>query len=187
MDGINGITACYSLSVGGLLMLINNNIHFINQELLAYVMLSILVFAFFNFRNVAKCFAGDVGSVAIAYILLFALGALILRTGNLIYMLLLSVYGIDAVWTIIRRLFLHENIFKPHRSHLYQILANEVGVNKLIISFSYGLIQFGVGYLVILFSVKSINYQLSFSLILLIVMSIAYLLVKRNLIKNYLK
>src|SRR5690606_22249519 len=100
MDGINGITASYSLAVGGLLMWVNSTIGFVDQNLLIYTMLSLLVFAIFNFRPKAKCFAGDVGSVAIAYILLFALGALILKTGQLLYILFLAVYGIDAVWTI---------------------------------------------------------------------------------------
>src|SRR5690606_8354833 len=76
MDGINGITACYSLAIGGLLMIVNLNISFVDQRLIAYSMIGVLVFAFFNFRTKAKTFAGDVGSVSIAYILLFCLGAL---------------------------------------------------------------------------------------------------------------
>ncbi|KKX46802.1 hypothetical protein L950_0229945, partial [Sphingobacterium sp. IITKGP-BTPF85] len=48
MDGINGITACYSLAVGGLLMLVNYEKAFIAQDLLAYTLLGVLVFAFFN-------------------------------------------------------------------------------------------------------------------------------------------
>ncbi|UZJ65463.1 hypothetical protein OKW96_04525 [Sphingobacterium sp. KU25419] len=87
MDGINGITACYSLAVGGLLMLVNQQINFIEQDLLAFTLLGVLVFTFFNFRTNARCFAGDVGAVSIAFILLFALGTLILVTGNLIYIL----------------------------------------------------------------------------------------------------
>src|SRR5690606_32808132 len=139
MDGINGITACYSLAVGGLLMIVNLEVIFIDQNLLAFSLIGVLVFSIFNFRYKAKTFAGDVGSVAIAYILLFGLGALIIQTGNLIYILFLTVYGIDSVWTIIRRLKLKENIFEAHRSHLYQYLGNEAGVNKLLISFLYGL------------------------------------------------
>src|SRR5690606_8078180 len=135
MDGINGITACYSHAGGGLLMLVNNEIAFGAQDLLAYTTFGVLVFTLFNLLTKAKCFAGDVGSVAIAYILLFALGSLIIKTGNLIYILFLTVYGIDAVWTIVRRLYLRENIFEAHRSHLYQFLGNEAGVNKLLISF----------------------------------------------------
>ncbi|MGJ1291970.1 MraY family glycosyltransferase [Sphingobacterium multivorum] len=187
MDGINGITACYSLAVGGLLMLVNTQLDFIPQELLVFTLLGVLVFTFFNFRTKAKCFAGDVGSVAIAYILLFALGALILKTGNLIYILFLSIYGIDAVWTILRRLTLKENIFEAHRSHLYQYMGNEAGINKLLISFLYGVTQFGIGLAVIEFSNKSYDIQIYFSLGLLFVLSLAYLILKRYVIASYVK
>ena len=187
MDGINGITACYSLAVGGLLMLVNKQLDFIPQQLLAFTLLGILVFTFFNFRTKAKSFAGDVGSVAIAYILLFALGALILKTGNLIYILFLSVYGIDAVWTIIRRLMLKQNIFEAHRSHLYQYMGNEAGINKLLISFLYGVTQFGIGLAVIEFSNKSYDIQIYFSLGLLFILSLVYLMLKRYIIANYVQ
>lgn len=187
MDGINGITACYSLAVGGLLMLVNNEVGFVVQDLLAYTMLGVLVFTFFNFRTKAKCFAGDVGSVAIAYTLLFALGALIIKTGNLLYFLFLTVYGIDAVWTIIRRLYLRENIFEAHRSHLYQFLGNEAGVNKLLISFLYGTIQFLIGLAVIHFADKDITIQWIFALILLVGLSVLYLVIKTWVIRKYLR
>ena len=185
MDGINGITVCYSLAVAGLLLLVNEKIEFIASDYLIYTILGLLVFAFFNFRTKAKCFAGDVGSVAIAYILLFALGTLILTTGNLIYILFLAVYGIDAVWTIVRRLYLKENIFKAHRSHLYQYLGNEAGVNKLLVSFMYGAVQFGIGYVVIQLADRSLNTQLLFSVGLLLGLSIIYLLSKSYIIRRY--
>lgn len=186
MDGINGMTACYSLAVGALLMLTNYKINFIAHDLLAFTLLGVFVFSFFNFRTKAKCFAGDVGAVAIAYILLFALGSLILMTGNIIYILFLLVYGIDAVWTIIRRLYLKENIFKAHRSHLYQLLGNEVACNKLLISFLYGLIQFIVGLFVIRFSNESLSDQLIFSLALVSLLSFIYLTIKSYVIKKYI-
>lgn len=185
MDGINGITACYSLAVGGLLMMVNAQVGFIAQDLLAYTMLGILVFAFFNFRNKAKCFAGDVGSVAIAFILLFALAALIIKTQNLIYILFLTVYGIDSVWTILRRLAKKENIFQAHRSHFYQYLGNEAGANKLLISFLYGVLQFGIGYAVILVADQSLNTQILFSIALLLGLSASYVLAKSYVIKKY--
>lgn len=187
MDGINGITACYSLAVGGLLMMVNNEVGFVAQDLLAYTMLGVLVFTFFNFRTKAKCFAGDVGSVAIAYILLFALGALIIQTGNLIYFLFLTVYGIDAVWTILRRLYLRENIFEAHRSHLYQFLGNEAGVNKLLISFLYGAIQFLIGLAVIHFADKDLTSQWIFALVLLGGLSAAYLSGKAYVTRRFVK
>lgn len=186
MDGINGITACYSLSVGGLLIIVNNTINFVDQKLILYSMLGLLVFSFFNFRVKAKTFAGDVGAVAIAYILLFCLGALIIKSNNLIYILFLTVYGIDTVWTILRRLKLRENIFEAHRSHLYQFLGNEAGFNKLIISFLYGFIQFIIGLLVIYFSEFNGQVQIIFSVLLLLVISSFYIFLKNLIIKKYL-
>ncbi|MEN5233489.1 glycosyltransferase family 4 protein [Sphingobacterium faecium] len=187
MDGINGITACYSLAVGGLLMLVNQQISFIEQDLLAFTLLGVLVFTFFNFRTNARCFAGDVGAVSIAFILLFALGTLILVTGNLIYILFLSVYGVDAVWTIVRRLYLKENIFEAHRSHLYQFLGNEAGVNKLLISFLYGFIQVAIGLVVLQFTSYSVQVQIAFSIILLTILSLIYLSFKTWIIKKYIQ
>lgn len=187
MDGINGITACYSLVVGALLIIVNQQVNFIAQDLLIFSLSGVLVFTFFNFRTRAKCFAGDVGSVAIAYILLFALGLLILKTGNLIYILFLVVYGVDAVWTIIRRLLRRENIFEAHRSHLYQFLGNEARINKLMISFLYGVIQFGIGYMVIQVSTQSLQEQFIFSAILVTTLSGIYLILKTYIIKRYVK
>src|SRR5690606_21050982 len=120
MDGINGMTGCYSLAIGALLTLVNMEINFIDQRVINYSVIGLLVFLIFNFRSNAKTFAGDVGAISIAYIFLFCLGTLIIKSGNFIYILFLSVYGIDAVWTILRRLHLNENIFEAHRSHLYQ-------------------------------------------------------------------
>ncbi len=185
MDGINGITASYSIAVVLLLMIVNNQVYFVDQRLLSYSLIAVLVFSFFNFRSKAKTFAGDVGSVSIAYILLFALGALIIKTGNLIYILFLTVYGIDAVWTIIRRLSLRENIFEAHRSHLYQYLGNEAGVNKLLISFLYGLLQFLIGFSVIWISNYDLNIQIIFAIFLLVTISIVYLILKNFVVKYY--
>jgi UDP-N-acetylmuramyl pentapeptide phosphotransferase/UDP-N-acetylglucosamine-1-phosphate transferase len=185
MDGINGITACYSIAVVSLLLIVNDQVNFVDQRLLSYSLIAVLVFSFFNFRSKAKTFAGDVGSVAIAYILLFALGALIIKTGNLIYILFLTVYGIDAVWTIIRRLSLRENIFEAHRSHLYQYLGNEAGVNKLLISFLYGLIQFIIGLSVIWMSNYDLSIQVIYAVSLLVGISIVYLIIKNFVIKKF--
>lgn len=185
MDGINGITASYSLAVAGLLAMVNYEINFIAADLLYFTLLATLVFAIFNFRTKAKCFAGDVGSVAMAFILLFVLASLIIKTENLLYILFLSVYGIDTIWTIIRRLFHKENIFQAHRSHLYQYLGNEAGVNKLLVSFSYGLLQLVLGLLIIHFADRTVAEQQVFAAILLILLSAMYLLLKNWVIKKY--
>lgn len=185
MDGINGMTACYSLSVGGLLIFVNYQINFVESDLIWFSMIGVLVFTFFNYRTKAKCFAGDVGSVAIAYILIFLLGLLILKTGKLIYILFLAVYGIDTVWTILRRLVRKENIFEAHRSHLYQFLGNEAKYNKLIIALFYGLIQLGIGGSVIYFATQDDKAQIIFSFLLLLSLSFVYLILKNYIIKKY--
>lgn len=187
MDGINGITVLYSLVVCSLLIYVNNSVHFIEQDFLIYTLLGLLVFSFFNFRNQAKCFAGDVGSVGIAYILLFALGALILKTGDFIYILFLVVYGVDSVWSIVRRLYLRENILEGHRTHLYQYLANEVGCNRLLISGIYAILQIFLGILVVHMAQYNAEIQWLFSLGIVVVISIVYLLVKYYVEKNYVK
>jgi UDP-GlcNAc:undecaprenyl-phosphate GlcNAc-1-phosphate transferase len=187
MDGINGITASYSFAVGTLLLVENYRLNFIDQDLLIFSILGILVFTFFNFRTKAKCFAGDVGSVAIAFILLFAMGKLILQTGNFIYFLFLAIYGVDSIWTIVRRLYLKENIFEAHRSHLYQYLGNEAGKNKLVVSFMYGLVQFVIGLAVLFMINYPFKYQVMFAITLLLGASGIYLIYKTYIIKKYVE
>lgn len=142
MDGINGITGGYSLIVLGVLAHINYLlVPFIQPELIYVAILSVLVFNIFNFRTKAKCFAGDVGSVSIVFIILYVLGQLILVTGDLSYIILLAVYGVDSVLTIIHRLMLRENIFEAHRKHAYQLMANELKIPHIVVSSFYMLLQ----------------------------------------------
>lgn len=152
MDGINGITGGYSLVVLGSLAYINARmVAFVDPAFLYTVMLSVLVFNLFNFRRRARCFAGDVGSVSIAFIILFVLGRLILQTGDLSYIALLSIYGVDSVLTIIHRLIRRENIFDAHRKHAYQLLANELKVPHIQVAGLYLLLQalLSAGYLLV--------------------------------------
>jgi len=149
MDGINGITAGYSSSVLIGLWIVNNfQVEFINNELIYFVAISLLVFSLFNFRSKAKCFAGDVGSISIAFILLFMLALLITKTHNPLYLLFLSIYGIESTLTIVYRIWLKENIFEPHRKHVYQLLANELRLPHPLISIIYSFIQLLICFIV---------------------------------------
>ena len=142
MDGINGITGGYSLIILGALAYINEEmVSFAEPALIYTVLCSVVVFCFFNFRRKAKCFAGDVGSVSIAFILLFLIGKLILKTEDFSWMILLAVYGVDSVLTIIHRLMLHENIGLPHRKHMYQLMANELKIPHVVVSLVYMAVQ----------------------------------------------
>ncbi len=161
MDGINGITAGYSLAVLVPLLLMdkmpgqaghdgmvvgNAAAGFIEPSFLIVAIIGVLVFSIFNFRpkGKAKCFAGDVGSVGIAFILLFAIGKLILSTGDITWLIFLLVYGIDGCCTIIHRIMLHEHLGQAHRKHAYQLMANELGMDHVVVSLIYMVLQLAV-------------------------------------------
>lgn len=143
MDGINGITAGYALAVLVPLLLVNFGEWFIEESYLVVAILGVLVFGFFNFRpkGKAKCFAGDVGSISIAFIMLFAIGLLIAKTGDVTWLVFLLVYGVDGVCTILHRIMLHENLGEAHRKHAYQLMANELGMSHVVVSLIYMSLQ----------------------------------------------
>lgn len=141
MDGINGITGAYSLAVLIPLAIENCRQEYIDQNLIWFSVIAALVFCWFNFRKRAKCFAGDVGSVSMAFILLFVWGALVLKTGELWLLVFFAVYGADSILTILHRMMLHENIFKPHRKHMYQLMANELHIPHVAVSALYFAVQ----------------------------------------------
>ena len=146
MDGINGITAGYSFAVLLPLLLMNRSEGFISEPFLVVALLSVLVFSFFNFRprGKARCFAGDVGSVGIAFILLFAIGMLIVKTGDVTWLIFLLVYGVDGCLTICHRILLHEKLGEAHRKHAYQLMANELKMSHPLVSLIYMALQLAV-------------------------------------------
>ncbi|WP_303207259.1 MraY family glycosyltransferase [Bacteroides oleiciplenus] len=172
MDGINGITGGYSLVILGALAYINTEItQFVEPSLIYTVLCSVLVFCFFNFRKKAKCFAGDVGSVSIAFILLFLIGKLIIKTEDFSWIILLSVYGVDSVLTIIHRLMLHENIGLPHRKHMYQLMANELKMPHVVVALIYMTTQV----VVIIGYIYFLNYGYLYLLCTILLLSFIYI------------
>jgi len=152
MDGINGITAAYALAMLVPIALVNgawlkvNGCGFIEPSYLIVAIIGVLVFSIFNFRpkGKAKCFAGDVGSIGIAFILLFALGRLMLATKDVTWIVFFLIYGVDGTLTICHRIMLHENLGQAHRKHAYQLMANELGMSHVVVSLLYMAIQLAV-------------------------------------------
>ena len=148
MDGINGITAGYSLAVLVPLAVVNINLHQsdINLSLIFTTIIAAVVFCIFNFRpqGRAKCFAGDVGSIGIAFILLFLLGNVIMQTGDITWLIFLLVYGVDGCLTIVHRIMLHENLGEAHRKHAYQIMANELKIGHVKVALLYMAVQLAI-------------------------------------------
>ena len=177
MDGINGITGGYSMAVLVSLWYVNNyQIFFVDNDLIYIVFIALLVFNFFNFRIKAKCFAGDVGAVSAAFILIFMLGLLIVKTGDFSYIAFLLVYGVDSVLTIIHRILLKENITEPHRKHLYQLLSNEMKVPQLLVSSIYAVLQLLISFGFIVFHSVSLWYLVTAAALLTVV----YVIIKRK-------
>ncbi len=143
MDGINGITPGYSFAILIPLFELNRKMGFVDESLIVVVLLANLVFSYFNFRpkGKAKCFAGDVGSVGIAFILLFMIGMLIMRTGDITWLIFMVVYGVDGFCTIVHRIMLHENLGQAHRKHVFQLMANELKIGHMTVTFFYMLLQ----------------------------------------------
>ena len=149
MDGINGITAAYALAMLVPIALVNgswlkvNGCGFIEPSYLLVAIIGVLVFSIFNFRpkGKEKCFAGDVGSIGIAFIILFALGRLMMATKDVSWIVFFLVYAIDGTLTIIHRIMLHENLGQAHRKHAYQLMANELKIGHVKISLLYMVMQ----------------------------------------------
>lgn len=180
MDGINGITAGYSLAVLLPLFVLNNcgGEQFILNSFLGVAILSVLVFSYFNFRprGKARCFAGDVGSVGIAFILLFAIGKLILHTGDVTWLIFLIVYGIDGCMTILHRIMLHENLGQAHRKHAYQLMANELGMSHVTVSLIYMALQMAISLVMVFVIPNSPAWHWGYLIAVAALLALAYLL-----------
>ena len=190
MDGINGITGAYALASLLPLFLLNKKIGFTDESLILVVALADLVFCCFNFRpkGKAKCFAGDVGSIGVAYILLFLIGSLILATGDVTYLIFLLVYGVDGCLTIVHRILLHENLGEAHRKHAYQLMANELKIGHVKVASFYALLQLAVSlgfiYLCPMLSTATglslVAWHWIYLVVALVVLAVAYVLFMRK-------
>jgi len=211
MDGINGITAGYALAVLVPLGLLNTNYRelatnlttnyssivssdgvFVDQSLIVAAIIAAVVFCIFNFRpkGKAKCFAGDVGSIGIAFIMLFLLGNVIMKTGDITWLIFLLVYGVDGCLTIIHRIMLHENLGEAHRKHAYQIMANELKIGHVKVTLLYMMMQLAVSLGFIYLCPDNVLCHWMYFVGALVVLAIAYVLfMKRyyHLHEEYLK
>ena len=194
MDGINGITGAYAMASLIPLYLLNNgeNGGFVDNSFIITMMLADVVFCFFNFRprGKAKCFAGDVGSLGVAFILLFLIGCRVMQTGDVTYLVFLVVYGVDGVLTIWHRIMLHENLGKAHRKHAYQLMANELKMSHITVSLFYACLQLVISLIFIYLVPNTILAHCVFIIGVLLVLLIAYVLFMKKyyyLHEQYLK
>ena len=182
MDGINGITAGYALAVLLPLAAVNVDGEFVEQSLIITTIIAAGVFCVFNFRpkGKAKCFAGDVGSIGIAFIMLFLLGNVIMKTGDMTWLIFLLVYGVDGCLTIMHRIMLHENLGEAHRKHAYQIMANELKIGHVKVTLFYMAMQLAVSLGFVYVCPNTVLCHWLYFVGALAVLAIAYVLFKKK-------
>lgn len=183
MDGINGITGLYGLVFFGSLLAVNIYMPFFSESLIRYVIMAILVFLIFNFRKNAKMFAGDIGSISLAYLIIYFLIQWYLASHNWTVILFLLVYGVDSFVTLAQRLVRRENVALPHRTHLYQILVNQLNQDHVIVALVYSLLQFGINFFLFVYP-RALPGNLV-GIAVLLATAIFYLCIKIPLAKKY--
>ena len=184
MDGINGITGAYAMASLIPLYILNNGVNggFVDNSFIITMMLADVVFCYFNFRprGKAKCFAGDVGSLGVAFILLFLIGCKVMQTGDITYLVFLVVYGVDGVLTICHRIMLHENLGQAHRKHVFQLMANELKMSHITVSLIYACLQLAISLGFIYLVPNNILAHWTYLLSSIVVLSVAYVLFKKK-------
>lgn len=182
MDGINGITGLYSLAVISGLFLINNTENIVDNDLLIYPAISLIIFGFYNFRRKALFFAGDIGSIAIGLFMYFVGFLLAIKLSSPLMLLLIIVYGADAGNTLLyRKIFTKESVFDPHRHHVYQKLVDVYKISHLKVASIYAILQLVVNFIIF----KTYRLELSSQFIvfftLIFIFTLSYILLFRKI------
>ncbi|MCR9155260.1 MAG: UDP-GlcNAc--UDP-phosphate GlcNAc-1-phosphate transferase [Bacteroidetes bacterium] len=197
MDGINGISLLYFFVFLASCAFVSEQWFGSSEEWWSlknpYIFLfsALMVFGFYNLRAKAKTFAGDVGSVSIGFLMIVFL----INTGlsqnssnlqsqfnfsfNWNYIFFLAIYGIDSILTIAQRLYQRENIFKAHRSHLYQLLCNDLAWPHLLVAFIYAGIQLAFN-LYIIFCLPHLGLTIGITAVLALI----YIVIKVLILKT---
>lgn len=165
IDGIAGITGIFAFSLLGIYAYFHNK----ETELILVcfgIAISNVGFLVWNFPK-AKIFMGDVGSTFLGF--LFSILTIIFSTSIIDFTVMnsfLFLFYADEMVTMYERLKNKEKLNIAHRRHLYQILANEMGISHWKISVSFGFAQCLVGLLVWHFSNRNIFYSVYFIILL---------------------
>lgn len=193
MDGINGMLGLTSLVILLSFLWLNlhsydlqgNEITFTINEFLYTNIIGVSIFLGLNLRRKALVFAGDTGSIALAFIIFYLMLNLIFKTGNYAYLLLFSVFGIDAGLTVIFKLLLRENIFVPHRDFLFKKLVHVGKYKHVNISIIYASLQALINIIVIALPLQGrLSAQLSILFIFTTTLCAIYIFIRNKYTKK---
>jgi len=147
MDGINGIAGITGIVGFGMIAFYACRHGTEPSWIILAIGISIACLGFLPFNMPrARVFMGDTGSILLGFV--FA-GMVVYLSKNFLDFIclcgfLLPFYA-DELTTMIIRIRDGERLSQPHRRHLYQLLANEYGIQHWRISFGYGFFQLLVG------------------------------------------
>ncbi len=187
MDGINGITGLYLLVFFGTILAINQYLPIFQIGLIENIILSIFAFLFFNLRKKALMFAGDIGSISMAYLVIYFLTQWYLHGGNWTIILLLLIYGADAFLTLVQRIIKGENITEAHRSHLYQLIVNNLKVQHIPVALVFAILQLIFNFVFFLYPQDVPSYPVAWIILFvtaLLYLGIKFLVQKRTSLSN---
>tara|TARA_A100001388_G_C28698899_1_gene465110 strand:- start:240 stop:1082 length:843 start_codon:yes stop_codon:yes gene_type:complete len=128
MDGIDGLVAINML-------LISLNYSLSNNMDLIYLPIVLSIFLFYNWFP-AKIFMGDAGSTFLGLLLFYIIFSDNDLHSSIISLLTASALLMDSLICILRRMYYKENIFSPHKKHLYQRL-HQKGMQQKQVSLIY--------------------------------------------------
>ena len=189
MDGLNGMMVGITISALAIFALIDFFVvDFVDDLLLVYTAIPTLIFAFFNARRQAICFAGDVGAIVIGFVMVYMLVSLLMQTANVVYIFIFASIYLEAGMTVMQRLLAGQNIFKPHRIHLFQLLCNEHKHHHVKISAFYALNQLVFGAIIVTMNYYELNDLVQNLTVigLFTVETILYFVYKRKLMGGHL-
>jgi len=121
MDGIDGITAVETVTIGGGLALAGALVGQVPAASFAAAVpaAAALGFLYWNWPP-SRIFLGDVGSVPLGYLLGWLLIGAALQGHWAVALILPLYYLADATWTLGRRALRGEKPWQAHREHFYQ-------------------------------------------------------------------
>jgi Fuc2NAc and GlcNAc transferase len=166
LDGIDAYAATETIMVAAGMYIVTGS------EILLLLIFSVAGFLIWNWPK-AKIFMGDIGSTQLGYILV-VLGLYFHNTHELdiIYWLILtSLFWMDASMTLVRRLLNREKLSKAHKNHGYQrivqygyshqkVVIISLLINAFFIFLMYGSLRFNLPPVYLLIFVMLFNYLL---------------------------
>jgi len=120
LDGIDGYAGSEAIFVGLAGFVLFGGNHFL------VLVVSVLGFLFWNWDK-AKIFMGDVGSTLLGYnVAIFTIYYANQKPDNFwVWILLFSVFWVDATFTLLNRLRRKEKLSQAHKEHIYQKLTQK--------------------------------------------------------------